>query len=302
MVADLRLLRYFLTVARTLHFGRAAEELFISQPALSQQVRKLESDLGVRLLERDHRSVSLTDAGSALIAPAQAAVAAGEEFVRHARSASRQVLRELVVGYHTRWPGNALPTVIRAYAEVRPDVQVRLEQHTFADTSAGLRTGSTDVALLHLPISGAGLQTRTVGTEPRVVMLADDHPLSSLTSVTVADLVEAGTPWAVPPDDDPEWRDFWSAALERAAVGGTQVPTVQPLTQESLFQVVAGGGALVLTYAAVEEVYRPPGVRFVPVAGLEPATLAVAWRSDDNRADVAHFVGAVSEVMRTTST
>lgn len=295
MAADLRLLRYFLAVAETLHFGRAAERLYVSQPALSQQVRKLEDDLGLRLFDRDHRSVTLTTAGTALLGPARAAVQAGDAFAVAARRQVRHRRRELVVGFHTRWPGNFLPRVMRAYAAVVPDVRVELQQHTFADTSAGLRTGDTDAALLHLPVSGDEIRTQALTSEPRVVMLAEDHPLATASEVTVAQLLAEGTPWAVPPDTDPAWRDFWSARPERAAAGGADVETVQPLTQEALFQVVAGGQAVVITYAAIEEVYRPPGVRFVPVAGLAPAVMAVAWRADDTRPDVAAFVTAVCE-------
>ena len=109
----------------------------------------------------------------------------------------------------------------------------------------------------------------------------------------MAQLLADGTPWAVPPDEDPVWRDFWSAAPERAAAGGDLVQRVDQVTQEGLFQVVASGRAIALTYAAMEQVYRPPGVVFVPVAGLTPAVLTVAWRAEDSRSDVGAFVDAV---------
>lgn len=293
MDADLRLLRYFVAVADTLHFGRAAQALYISQPALSQQVRKLEDHLGVRLFTRDRRSVTLTDAGLVLLPQARAAISAGEAFSRAATREARTRHRQLVVGFHTRWADSFLPRALRAYRAVRPDVTVELSQHDFGDTSAGLRTGATDAALLHLPVEPEGLHWQPLSTDRRVVMVAEDHPLALSEETSVPDVLATGTPWAVPLDTDPVWRDFWSAAPERAAAGGADVPRVQPMTHEALFDSVAGGQSVVITYAAMERVYAPPGVRFVPLSDLEPAVLAVAWRVEDTRADVADFVEAV---------
>ncbi|HXV94246.1 MAG TPA: LysR substrate-binding domain-containing protein [Pseudonocardia sp.] len=292
MEVDLRLLRYFLAVAEHLHFGRAAERLYVSQPTLSQQIRKLEAELGIPLFERDRRTVSLTEAGAALVEPARAAVEAGAAFARSAARQSRRRQRRLVVGFHVRWPGNFLPRVMRAYREVRPDVNVVLDQYDFTDTSAGLRSGATDAALVHLPVTGEEIRCQPLWSEPRVVMLAEDHPLADRDHVTVGHLVAAGTAWGVPPDDDPAWRDFWSAAPERAAAGGGVEP-VHALTQEALFQMVSSGRVVALTYASMEEMYRPPGVRFLPVQGIAPAVMAVAWRAEDTRPDVAAFVTAV---------
>ena len=293
MDAELRLLRYFVAVAETLHFGRAADRLFISQPALSQQIRKLEDDLGTILFVRDRRSVELSKSGTALLPHARAAIAAGEQFVLAARHEARQQSNQLIVGFHTRWPDRFLPRALRTYREVRPEVSVDLVQHDFSDTSAGLRAGTSDAALLHLPLSPAGLRWQELSTDPRVMMVADDHPLAQRESATVVDVLETATAWAVPPDNDPVWRDFWSAAPERAAAGGTDVPSVQPLTQESLFASVASGASVVLTYASMERVYQPEGVRFITMTDLAPATLAVAWRTDDRRPYVADFVNAV---------
>ncbi|WP_433304454.1 LysR substrate-binding domain-containing protein [Actinoplanes sp. CA-030573] len=293
MDADLRLLQYFVAVAEELHFGRAAHRLYVSQPALSQQIRKLESDIGVALFVRDRRSVALTDAGSALLEPARATLAAGAAFSIAATHQARAQRSELVVGFHTRWPDNFLPRVLRDYRDMCPHVAVHLRQFDFGDTSAGLRTGETDVALIHLPVSGEEVRYEPLWNERRVIMLADDHPLAGRDEVTIAEVLAHATSWAVPPDDDPLWRDFWSAAPERAAAGGAGVIQIQPMSQEALFQVIAGGSAVALTYAAMEQVYSPPGLRFVPVANIAPAVMAVAWRVGDSRPDVGAFVTAV---------
>lgn len=237
--------------------------------------------------------MELTPAGAVLLEPARAALAAGAVFAVSARRAQRDQRRLLSVGFHTRWPDNFLPRVLRAYRALRPDVTVELRQYDFGDTSAGLRAGETDAALVHLPMNGDDLRFQALTTEPRVIMLAEDHPLADREHVTIAELLHHDTAWAVPPDTDVVWRDFWGAAAERAAAGGTDVEQVSPMTQESLFGVVAGGTAVALTYASMEEVYHPPGVRFVPVANIDPVVMAVAWRAEDTRADLGAFVTAV---------
>ncbi len=291
--ANLRLMRYFVAVGETLHFGRAAERLYISQPALSQQIRKLEDDLGIALFLRDRRSVQLTPAGAGLLSHAQAVIASADVFTRAAQRESRMHRGQMVVGFHTRWPDGFLPRVIRAYRDVRPGVSLDLAQHDFSDTSAGLRLGTSDAALVHLPLTAEGLRWQELSTEPRVMMVAQDHPLADSLATTVAEVLGTGTPWGVPPDTDPVWRDFWSAAPERAAAGGSDVARVQPMTHEALFDSVASGQSVALTYASLGRVYAPEGVRFIPMEDLTPAVLAVAWRSEDTRAHIGDFVAAV---------
>ncbi len=296
MNVDLRLLRYFLAVADELHFGRAAATLYVSQPALSQQIRKLEADLGTELFVRDRRAVSLTESGRRLLEPARRAVDASEDFLISARRSERVEQRELAVGFMVRWPDGFLHRVLRAYRERRPGVTVDVRQYDFRDTTAGLRSGETDVSLLHLPLSWEGADVHRLFTGTRVAMLAEDMPLAARTSVSVAELVATGLPWAVPPPEaDEAWRLFWSSADERAAVGGSSSAVV-PLTQEAYFDQVATGVLLGLTEDLVEQVYRPHGIRFVPVRDLGPSERVVGWRRDDTRDDVRVMVETICDV------
>lgn len=296
MTVDLRLLRYFVAVADELHFGRAAAGLYVSQPALSQQIRKLENDLGTELFVRDRRTVELTASGRRLLGPARSALAAADDFAAAARGANRAERRLLTVGFMIPWPDGFLPRVLRAFRERCPDVDVDVRQFDFRDTTVGLRTGESDVSLLHLPLTWTGALTSELDRVPRVVMLPEDSPLAQRSSVTVAELVATGLPWATPPAEaDEAWRRFWSAADERAALGVAGTPLVS-LTPEAYLSQVATGAALGLTEAPVEDVYRPPGIRFVPVAGLAPSVRAVGRRRDDARADVRTMVETIRDV------
>lgn len=298
---DVRLLRYFLAVADELHFGRAASALYVSQPALSQQIRKLETDLGAELFVRDRRSVALTDPGMALLAAARAVVEASQAFDVAARRAVRAQRRELAVGFLNPWPDGFLPRVLRRFRETHPHVTVDVRQYDFRDSTLGLRSGEMDVALLHLPLSWAGAVWAPVATAPRTAMVADDLPIAAAETVTMAELVATGLPWVTPPPEaDPAWRDFWSAAPERAALGADLDRSVSPLTPAEYFSQVATGAAIGLVDAMIEPVYWPPGVRFVPVADLSPSQRVVGWRRDDDRAEVQEMVRtilAVADVM-----
>lgn len=297
MPVDVRLLRYFLAVADELHFGRAAAALFVSQPALSQQIRKLETDLGADLFVRDRRSVALTDTGLALLAPARAVVQASREFDVAARRAVRAQRRELGVGFLNPWPDGFLPRVLRRFRETHPHVTVDVRQYDFRDSTLGLRSGEMDVALLHLPLSWEGAAWAPVATAPRVAMVADDLPVAAAGAVTVAELVATGLPWATPPPEaDPAWRDFWSAVPERAALGADLSRSALALTPAEYFSQVATGAAIGLSDAMIEPVYRPPGVRFLLVTDLSPSQRVVGWRRDDDREDVHAMVRTILAV------
>ncbi len=298
MNVDLRLLRYFLAVADELHFGRAAAALYVSQPALSQQIRKLEADLGTELFVRDRRSVTLTESGRQLLEPARRAVDASEEFLVSARRGGRAQRREIAVGFMVRWPDGFLPTVMRAYRDRRPEVVVDVRQYDFRDSTVGLRSGEMDVGLLHLPLSWDGAEVRPLRASRRVVMLAEGHPLAARGDVSVEELIGTGLPWAVPPPEaDEAWRQFWSVGEERSALGG-DAANVVPRTQEAYFDQVASGALLGLTEELVAQVYRPHGIAFVPVRDLAPSVRAVGWRKGDTRDDVQEMVETICEVTR----
>ena len=124
---ELRHLRSFLAVAEELHFGRAAARLYISQPPLSQQIRRLEDELGARLFHRTKRRVELTPAGKAFLTEARQTLAQAERAVRAAQRAERGELGELVVGYVTSATYGPLPDVIRTFRKRFPDVDLRLQ-------------------------------------------------------------------------------------------------------------------------------------------------------------------------------
>ncbi|MET7702768.1 LysR family transcriptional regulator, partial [Streptomyces sp. NPDC005485] len=156
-------LRYFVAVADELHFTRAAERLYVSQPALSKQIRALERQLGVELFHRDRHGVELTSAGAELLPHARRVLAAWEEgaaAVERARAAQRSTL---VVGMSTSpGRGGLLPAIRSRFTSAYPEATVRLKQVSWEDPTAGLADGAVDVAFVWLPLPDARRYAWTV--------------------------------------------------------------------------------------------------------------------------------------------
>jgi len=291
MELDLRLVRSFLLLSEELHFGRAARRLHLTQSALSYQVRRLEATLGVALLVRDGNGVRLTPAGRVLAEEGGRALEAADALVARTRLAAEGMLGELRVGFLAGAALELTPLILRTFRERHPDVQLVLREHDFGDPSAGLRSRSSDVAFVRPPFAAQDLELVTLLEEPRVLVLPDDHPLAAEREVRVEQFAEE--PVAVTPHPDPAFRRFWLALDHRDATprSGPVVSTV-----EEYFEAVLAGQAVGLAPASVERFFGRPGLAFRPVADLEPCTVALAWRRDDDRALVRGFVDAALAV------
>jgi DNA-binding transcriptional LysR family regulator len=175
---EVRQLRYFVAVAEELHFGRAAERLHVAQPAVSQQLGRLERELGVRLLERTSRRVALTGDGRRLLDEARAALSAVDRV--------RVVAADLVAGRAAvlrvgTTPGVG-PRLSRAAAKLRaevPDLTLTLVDGTLAAHVAALRAGELDIALVRGTVAARDLQARVVWRDPLQVMLPAAHPAAA---------------------------------------------------------------------------------------------------------------------------
>ena len=176
---ELRHLRYFVTVASELHFARAAQRLFISQPALSQQIRSLEAELGLTLLERNRRGVRLTPEGAAFLVEARAVVQQADHAVAVARALAEGATGHLRLSYVVTVPGGLAERVVREYQRRYPGVGITAASGTTAQNVERLRGGEIDVAYVHTPFEDAGgLAWVEIAAQPLVVALPSAHPLS----------------------------------------------------------------------------------------------------------------------------
>jgi DNA-binding transcriptional LysR family regulator len=186
---ELRQVRSFLSVAETLHFGRTAELIHLSQPALSLQIRALEEEVGVRLFERTRRKTTLTAAGLAFREDAAAAMSKLEEAIRRARLAANGKLGRLRIGFISTAGSEIVPNIVRQFRELNPEVEFSLRNILTAEQVQMLETGSLDIGFLRLPIGGhPALDVVTVHREPFVLVVPSSHKLAQRKRVRLREL------------------------------------------------------------------------------------------------------------------
>jgi len=184
---ELRHLSGFIMVAEELNFGRAADRLHVSQPALSRLVKQLETDLGTELLDRSTHHVELTAAGVAFLEEAQAALSQVELAARAAREAGSEKPAPLRVG-HTEWTEELLPPLLRAFRHRLPDAELLVSQADRPWQAARLQNGGLDVVLRRTPPEHNSRDSELVHDEPMVVALPGEHRLAEASEVDVGEL------------------------------------------------------------------------------------------------------------------
>lgn len=287
MDVHLRDLRYFLAVADELHFTRAAQRLFVSQPALSRQIRALEQHLRGPLFERRAQGVRLTVAGRAFLPHARQVVAAWDETQAAVAEAIAASHRRLVVGLSISVGRGLLPTAIGTFGRRHPDITVDLHQVPFDDPTMGLADGVVDVAFCWLPLPvDAELDQHVLFTEQRALALPVDHPLSARAELTIDDLLDE--PFLALPESTGPLRAFWLA--EDARQGRPVRVATEVHGPEEVVEALGRGVGVAFIATGNAEIYRRPEFVVRPVRGIAPAELAIAWRADDARPVVQDFV------------
>ncbi|SSW64655.1 LysR family transcriptional regulator [Achromobacter agilis] len=187
---ELRHLRYFVATAEAQHFTRAAEQLGMAQPPLSQQIRQLEQEVGTPLFDRTGRGVALNDAGRAFLACAQDILQRAQAAVLAAQRAARGEVGELTLGFTESASFNGVVTeLIRQYRLQYPDVEMTLSQGDSETLVAQLRSGAIDAAFVRPPFAlDGGLAFIPLAQEPLVVALPLGHPLARRKRLAPADL------------------------------------------------------------------------------------------------------------------
>src|ERR1700678_471512 len=176
---ELRQIRSFLSIAETLHFGRTAEMIHLSQPALSLQIRALEEEVGVRLFERNRRKTTLTAAGVAFRDDATAALSQLEQATRRARLAASGKLGLLRIGFVSTAGSQIVPNLVRQFRKSNPEVEFSLRNILTAEQVRMLESGALDIGFLRLPIGEqSALDVVTVHREPFVLVVPSSHKLA----------------------------------------------------------------------------------------------------------------------------
>jgi DNA-binding transcriptional LysR family regulator len=290
MDAHLRDLRYFVAVAEELSFTRAAQRLFISQPALSKQIRQLEESLRVTLFERDRRTVTLTAPGQALLPAARELLGSWDAAQRAVSETAAAEAAVLTVGLSTSVGRGLLPAVRTHFQERRPGWRLKMRQINWDDATAGLAAGEVDLAFVWLPIPRQdAFNIHVVAREPRWVAFRDDHWLAGHDQVDFAELLDE--PFLALPASAGPLRDYWLALNHRDDHSVTVGATVS--NADETFTAIEEGSGIVLLAAGNAAIYQRPGILTIPVTGLPPCQLAVAWNTGDHRPVIRDFISAI---------
>jgi DNA-binding transcriptional LysR family regulator len=289
---ELRLLRSFVAVAEERHFGRAAERLHMAQPPLSQQIRRLEAELGTVLLHRTTRSVELAPAGEILLARARDILAAVDAAAEDTRRAGRGEFGRLAVGFTGSATYALLPQLAAALREALPGVVLDLRGELLTPAQVELLVdGTLDLGLLRPPVRERDLAVEVLRSEPLVAVLPQAHRLAGADAVPLEELEDE--PFVVYPS---HFRSVVHDAVEETCAAHGFHPRVALEVSETatLVSFVAAGLGVSLVPESVRHM-TVHGAVYRPLAREAAAVeLAVAWR----RADTAPVLERALEVVR----
>nr|WP_240979737.1 LysR family transcriptional regulator [Streptomyces sp. HNM0574] len=287
----------FVAVAEELHFGRAAKRLQMAQPPLSQQIRQLEKELGVPLFERSTRSVRLTSAGEAFLAPVRTVLEDLDIATRVVRAAGRGEYGRVRVGFAGASSHTALPRLTRAVRAAHPGIELVMRGQTYANRALSrVADGSLDLGFVRLPVAQPGVETRVIGEEEMVCALPADHRLARQERIAVADL--ADEPFVTfPANTGSSLRDIGLQACEAA---GHRPRIVQEAPDSyTILALVAMGVGVTLTLTSCMHIQQT-GLVYRPLAG-PPVVLqaALAWRRDNPSAALRSVLDVAADCLPT---
>ncbi len=253
---------------------RAARRLQLAQPALSQAMARLEAQIGVTLLERHPRGVTLTSAGEAFLEKAQATLAAMDDMHATARSLARQGSGRLQAGFLSMTPPMMAGDLFPRYAAAHPDVAIEWRELGYPTLTPRRWLADVDAALIWFAPTGPGLESQPIRTSPLVAAMAQTHPLAERTELTVEDVLDETFPgivdWC-----DPGWLGYWGLDAYRGAPARRTGDGAA--TPEEVASIVASGRAITTVPAIVAVPFAHLGIRAIPLSDAAPAVLTLVW-------------------------
>ena len=275
---DLRLVRYFTVVADHRHFGRAAADLLIAQPSLSRQVRRLEQQLGARLLDRTPQGTRLTEAGEVFLPKARALLRSAAQAAAATKAAAQP--SRITIGYT---PGIIITPAVRQLRRACPDAEVQSLHLDWNEPRAALLDHRVDAAVTRLPLVTDGLHVTILYDEPRMLLVPLDHRLAGKESVTLDDI--AGEP--IPKMPDPVWNAYWRIDPRPDGSPAPDGPLVEALEDKT--ELIAAGLAVAIIPGGIPGGHFRPDLTTIPLHDVAPSHVVLATRAADRGRLVAAF-------------
>jgi DNA-binding transcriptional LysR family regulator len=285
---ELRHLRVFVAVAEELHFGRAAQRLHLSQPPVSLAIKELESELGLRLLERSSRHIELTPDGEEVLRDARAALARIESLRLHAQSAARGARGALSIDFISLASYSFLPEVLRRFCADFPEVRLTLTESSSDRIQSDVEAGALDLGcLMPSPQMPPTLTYQPTNRYPLVVALPERHPLARLARVPLERLANERF-LIFERHIGPVMFDTVVATCMRHGFSPRIFPARQ---QHTIVSLVAGEIGVALVPSCVQVLHRE-GVVYRQLRGEQMLVeTGVVWRTEDDSPVVRAFVG-----------
>ncbi|MEM9485977.1 MAG: LysR substrate-binding domain-containing protein [Cyanobacteria bacterium P01_F01_bin.116] len=284
---ELRHLRYFLAVAETLHFGKAAVRLQMAQPPLSQQIKQLETELGVQLFARTRRKVALTAAGLVLQQEAQQIFRQLEQAVSKTQQTDRGEVGRLEIAFVSSAMYSLLPNYLKQFREQYPQVDIVLHELSTKDQIQGLLENRLDIGFMRPPVDNTTLKAQTVLQEPFLAALPIDHSLATQAYISIQNLQHE--PFVLFPRlMAPRLYDQIMSICHQ----GEFSPTVrqQAAQMQTILSLVAANMGVAIVPESLRNLQRQ-GVCFVGFEETTPqAEVCIVWKQDQAAPVVQKFI------------
>jgi DNA-binding transcriptional LysR family regulator len=275
---DLRMVRYFTVVADHRHFGRAAAALSVAQPSLSRQVRRLEQQLGARLLDRTPQGTQLTEAGEVFLPRAKALLRSADQAAAATRAAAQP--SRITIGY----TANLIVTpAVRELRRQHPDADVHTLHLPWNEPREALLDHRVDAVVTRLPIRTDQLHVTILYDEPRVLLVPLDHRLAGKESITLDDIADEPLPRVT----DPAWNAYWRIDPRPDGRPAPDGPLMDAI--EDKFELIASGQAVAIVPAVNSARSPRPDLTTVPLRDVDPSHVVLATRAGDHNSLVVAF-------------
>jgi DNA-binding transcriptional LysR family regulator len=287
---DFKRLRYFVVLAEVRHFGRAAARLHLSQPPLSRQLIALEKELGVPLIERNSRGVTLTPAGEQFYIDAKAVLAALDQAQANCRAAASGMAGALSLGFTMCAAYSVVPGYARRFKAACPDVEIRLKEVVSNDLAQRVSDGSLDAAIMFPGAFDKSLTALSVFAEPLCVVLSKRHRLARQRRIRIAQLAEETLVLAVE-DVAPRLR---AVIVEHCRSGGFE-PAIgfEVQLQQTVLNLVNEEAGVALVPRSMSK-SRLAGVVFRELADAPTVEQVLVWSGANRNPCLPRFIELVS--------